>query len=106
MRRRAWGEPFDDASLTTKGTHDYPMVGEEGKDFIKEVLVPERELELSLEGVLWFDYLRLNLPFEDSEFSQAYKDRGFDPAKHHRLPIPLTERQIVGLDVLVQNSGY
>ncbi len=106
VRRRAWGEPFDDASLTTKGTHDYPKEGEEGKDFITEVLVPERELELSLEGVLWFDYLRLNLLFEDSEFSQAYKDRGFDPAKHHRLPIPLTERQIVGLDVLVQNSGY
>ena len=106
VRRRAWGEAFDDASLTTKGEHDYPMAGEESKDFITEVLVPERELELSLEGLLWFDYLRLNLLFEDSEFSQAYKDRGFDPAKHHRLPIPLTERQIVGLDVLIQNSGY
>ena len=32
--------------------------------------------------------------------------RGYDPNKHHRLPIPLAERQIVGMDILKQNDGY
>jgi hypothetical protein len=98
VRRRAWGYPFDDASLTNPETVDYPSSTDTG-DFM-QALVAEREKELCLEGHLWFDYLRWN------KTAALYKDRGFDPAKHHRLPIPLAERQVVGMNVLLQNSGY
>lgn len=98
VRRRAWGYPYTDADLTNPVSVDYPT-SEDSDDFM-EVLVAEREKELCLEGHLWFDYLRLN------KSAELFKERGFDPQKHHRLPIPLTERQIVGMDVLLQNSGY
>ena len=92
VRRRAWSKPID---VPAPGV-DYTSAD---GDFM-EVLVAEREKELCLEGHLWFDYLRLNMA-ED-----LAKSRGFDPKKHHRLPIPLSERQIVGMNVLLQNSGY
>ncbi len=98
VRRRAWGYLFDDASLATAQEVDYPSALDSG-DFMTSLLA-EREKELCLEGILWFDYLRLNMAEE------LFKDRGFDAAKHYRLPIPLTERQIIGMDVLLQNDGY
>lgn len=98
VRRRAWGFPYDDASLGTPVVVDYPS--EEDTGTFMESIMAERERELCLEGHLWFDYLRLNMA------QSLFADRGFDPAKHHRLPIPLTERQIVGMNVLLQNDGY
>lgn len=89
VRRRAWGYAIDVPSSVDFTSGDFMTA-----------LVSEREKELCLEGHLWFDYLRLNLAEE------LCKSRGFDPMKHHRLPIPLSERQIVGMDVLLQNSGY
>jgi putative lipoprotein len=93
VRRRAWGENIDS---TTPQEHDYkPSEG----DFIT-ILVKEREKEMCLEGTLLFDYMRLGLD------KTLFISRGYDPNKHHRLPIPLAERQIVGMDILKQNDGY
>lgn len=98
VRRRAWGYPFDDASMSTPESVDYPSAVDSG-DFMA-ALIAEREKELCIEGVLWFDYLRWNMAEE------LFGDRGFDPKKHHRLPIPLSERQIVGMNILLQNDNY
>lgn len=98
VRRRAWKLPFDDASLTTIESVDYPSDADTGN--FMDALVKEREIELCLETHLWFDYLRWN------KAEELFKERGFEPAKHHRLPIPISERQIVGMDVLLQNKNY
>jgi hypothetical protein len=99
VRRRAWNLPYDDADLATPESVDFPATDEDPAEFMK-ALIAEREKEFCLEGVLWFDYLRWNIAAE------RFANRGFDPTKHHRLPIPLSERQIVGMNVLLQNSGY
>ena len=89
VRRRAWKYPVNEVSSVDFVSGDFMAA-----------LVAEREKELCLEGHLWFDYLRLNLA------ENLFKSRGFDPKKHHRLPIPLAERQVIGMDVLLPNSGY
>jgi hypothetical protein len=99
VRRRAWGFPYDDADLTTPESVDFPTSEDDSSDFM-QAIIAEREKELCLEGHLWFDYLRWNIAEE------RFAVRGFDPEKHHRLPVPLSERQIVGMDILLQNSGY
>jgi hypothetical protein len=95
VRRRGWKLPFDDASLQTPNAIDY-----DGSTDFKTELIAEREKELCLEGHLWFDYLRWN------KTAELFSSRGFNPDKHHRLPIPLSERQIVGMNILLQNKGY
>lgn len=89
VKRRAWGYDINTASAIDFSSGDF-----------MEALIAEREKELCLEGVLWFDYLRWN------KAEELFTERGFEPAKHHRLPIPLSERQIVGMDLLLQNSNY
>lgn len=92
VRRRAWGE---DMASSSPQPHDYTAA--EG-DFM-EALVAEREKEMCLEGTLFFDYVRLGL--DTREFG-----RGYERDVHSRLPIPLSERQLIGFDKLVQNTGY
>jgi tetratricopeptide (TPR) repeat protein len=99
VRRRAWRLPFDDASMATVLPVDFPSAEDDPGDFMK-ALIAEREKELCLEGHLWFDFLRWN------KAAEVFAGRGFDPEKHHRLPIPYSERQIVGINILLQNSGY
>lgn len=89
VRRRAWGYAIDAPSPVDFISGDF-----------MSALIKEREKELCLEGHLWFDYLRLNLA------ESLCASRGFDPKKHHRLPVPLSERQVVGMNILLQNSGY
>lgn len=91
VRRRAWGKPIDQIS-------EYDYDTSEGD--LLSVIVKEREKELCLEGRLFFDYLRLGLDRE------LFASRGYNPEIHHRLPIPQAERQIVGMDKLLQNEGY
>ena len=93
VRRRAWGLDIDTPSEKDFTTGDF-----------FEALVKEREKELCLEGQLHFDYLR----WWDGPYGACtlYASRGFNPNKHHRLPIPLSERQAVGLSVLLQNENY
>lgn len=98
VRRRAWGYSFDDASLAVPESVDYPS-SEDSGDFM-DAIMKEREKELCLETHLWFDYLRWN------KTEELFASRGYEPNKHHRLPIPLPERQLVGMNVLLQNSGY
>lgn len=93
VRRRANKFP-----IYTLSSKDYST--NEG-DFI-DVLVKERERELCLEGVLFFDYRRLGL----DRTSESFIKRGYNWNIHRRLPIPMAERQIVGMDILKQNEGY
>jgi hypothetical protein len=86
----------------------YPVDQPSPKDItggnFMEYLVHEYEVELCGEGVLHFHYLRWwNAPYGAVN---KYASRGFNPNKHHRLPIPLSERQAVGMDILKQNEGY
>lgn len=94
VRRRAWGE---DINSTAPQPHDYSATTDGN---FMDALVAEREKEMCLEGTLWFDYLRMGIA------KDLFAARGFNPDKHSRLPIPLSERQIVGMDILTQNSGY
>lgn len=89
VRRRAWGYNINSASSVDFLTGDFMTA-----------LIAEREKELCLEGILWFDYLRWN------KAEELFKNRGFNSKKHHRLPIPLSERQIVGMNLLLQNDNY
>lgn len=93
VRRRAWKLP-----VYTASSKDFS--NSEGE--FMDVLMKEREKELCLEGVLFFDYRRLGLDRTMTSFSS----RGYMWNKHRRLPIPLAERQIVGMDILKQNDGY
>lgn len=93
VRRRAWKE---DIYSGTPQPHDYT----ETEGDLLDAIVAEREKEMCLEGTLWFDYLRMGLA------QKLFGARGYDHEVHSRLPIPLSERQLIGMDVLLQNPGY
>jgi hypothetical protein len=77
----------------------------------------ERRLELSLEGIRYFDVLRKGLTFADSEFTlqgvrgpnyegdQQIFDVQFDAATRGFLPIPQTEVDL-SAGIFQQNAGY
>lgn len=94
VRRRAWGE---DVESSAPQPHDYDQATD--GQFL-DALVLEREKEMCLEGTLWFDYLRMGLA------TTLFADRGYDHEIHSRLPIPLAERQLIGMNILLQNPGY
>jgi hypothetical protein len=100
VRRRGWNLPFEDSDLTTPESVDFPNAPDDDSGDFMKALMLEREKELCLEGHIWFDYLRWNLA------ENLCGSRNFDPEKSHRLPIPYSERQIVGMNVLLQNKGY
>jgi len=77
----------------------------------------ERRLELSLEGLRYFDVLRRGIDYANQEFThsgirgpnyegdQQIFDVTFNPATRGFLPIPQTEIDL-SAGVLVQNDGY
>jgi hypothetical protein len=82
-----------------------------------ENIYRERRLELSLEGIRYFDVLRKGLAYATQEFTvvglrgpkyideQIVYDHTFNAATKGFLPIPQVEIDISG-GVLVQNAGY
>lgn len=75
------------------------------KDAFRTMVVEERRIELSFEGVRWYDIVRLKLG------SQVFGPNGldpqpnFDPARDYLFPLPITELQI-NPNLLPQNPGY
>ncbi|MDF1570746.1 MAG: RagB/SusD family nutrient uptake outer membrane protein [Bacteroidales bacterium] len=76
----------------------------------------ERRLELSLEGLRYFDLLRRGLSFAGQELTNSVRgpnyigdqdifDVNFDPATKGFLPIPQTEIDL-SAGTLIQNDGY
>ena len=82
-----------------------------------ENIYAERRLELSLEGIRYFDVIRKGMAYAQQEFTvvglrgpkyiddQIVYDHTFNPATRGFLPIPQVEIDISG-GVLKQNAGY
>ena len=82
-----------------------------------ENIYKERRLELSLEGIRYFDVLRKGLSYASQEFTvvgvrgpkytdeQVVYDHTFNSATKGFLPIPQTEVDLSG-GVIQQNAGY
>lgn len=82
-----------------------------------ENIYNERRLELSLEGIRYFDVLRKGLSFAEQEFTvvglrgdnyegdQIVFDHTFDPVTKGFLPIPQTEVDL-SAGTFKQNAGY
>lgn len=82
-----------------------------------ENIFKERRLELSLEGIRYFDVIRKGMAFASQEFTvvglrgphyegdQQIFDHTFDPATRGFLPIPQTEVDLSG-GLFRQNDGY
>jgi hypothetical protein len=76
----------------------------------------ERKLELSGEGHRFFDFVRWGiakdavgayLAYEGSKYpSGALLNTSFHPNKDEYLPIPQSQIDLLGKDVLAQNPGY
>jgi len=72
----------------------------------------ERRVELCLEGQRFFDIKRwgtaqtvMNIPIYGAG-SSLLENRTFDAAKNYLFPIPQTEIDLTGKDILLQNPGY
>lgn len=83
-----------------------------------ENIFRERRLELSLEGIRYYDVLRRGIAYASQEFTysgirgpnyespdQVIYDATFNPATKGFLPIPQTEIDLSG-GVFIQNDGY
>lgn len=82
-----------------------------------ENIYKERRLELSLEGIRYFDVLRKGLAYASQEFTvigvygpnytddQVVYDHTFNTATKGFFPIPQTEVDMSG-GVIIQNEGY
>ena len=85
------------------------------KDFATKAVRMERKLELSGEGHRFFDLVRwgvaadeLNkyLNYESKYLTTKFGGASFTSGKSEYYPIPQTQIDIQGSDVLSQNSGY
>lgn len=85
------------------------------KDFATKAVRMERKLELSGEGNRFFDLVRwgvaadeLNkyLNYESKYLTTKFGGASFTSGKNEYYPIPQTQIDIQGSDVLSQNSGY
>ncbi len=92
-------------------------VGLESVPATHENIMRERRLELSLEGIRYFDLLRQGLDYANQELThsgirgpnyegdQQIFDVTFNPATRGFLPIPLSEMDLSG-GLFDQNDGY
>ncbi len=92
-------------------------VGLESIPATPENIYNERRLELSLEGIRYFDVLRKGQSFATQEFTvvgvrgpkyegdQVIFDVTYNPATKGFLPIPQSELDLMG-DAFTQNAGY
>jgi hypothetical protein len=110
------------AELDSPNKQDYldrvrDRVGLESVPATIENILRERRLELSLEGIRYFDVLRRGLAFATQEFTysgirgpnyegdQVIFDAAFNAATKGFLPIPQTEIDL-SAGTFVQNDGY
>ncbi len=88
------------------------------KEAAREIVRFERKLELSGEGHRFYDLMRWGVDYAATKInayltydgallpSGALKDAKFDKGKDELLPIPQSQIDIQGSDVLKQNPGY
>lgn len=110
------------AELDSPNKQDYldrvrDRVGLESVPATPENILRERRLELSLEGIRYFDVLRRGVGYATQEFTysgitgpnyegdQVIFNATFNPATKGFLPIPQTEIDLSG-GAFVQNDGY
>ncbi|GAA4396460.1 RagB/SusD family nutrient uptake outer membrane protein [Nibrella viscosa] len=93
----------------------YPASAFATKEAAREAVRFERKLELGTEGHRYFDLLRwglaapvLNayLAYESKKLPGGFAGAQFSPNQDEYLPIPQTQIDIQGANVLKQNPGY
>lgn len=94
---------------------EYPSASFGSKDAARSAVRFERKLELSGEGHRFYDLVRwgvaesvLNayLAYEAPKLPTGFLGAKFTPNQDEFLPIPQTQIDIQGKDVLTQNKGY
>jgi starch-binding outer membrane protein, SusD/RagB family len=90
--------PFLNQVRTRAGLEGYPNTMSQTET--RDAIVLERRLELSFEGVRWFDLVRTGKAYE------VMKDKGMAPYMTV-FPIPLSQVQIINdPTIFPQNPGY
>jgi hypothetical protein len=107
--RRADGSPAADYTI---GIYETPWTSaEQARGAVRF----ERKLELSGEGHRFFDLVRWGiaadeinryLGYESAILPVALGGSSFVAGKHEHYPIPASEIDLLGSDVLKQNPGY
>lgn len=105
IRERAFGN--DD--------HHYTLADIATEDAFLDKLLLERRLEFAFENERWFDLVRTGRYMTELKSVERYYNPSdgsvqtvqLNPQEHHRyMPIPRSQIDLVGPDVLQQNEGY
>ena len=92
-----------------------PDVTASGKEQLRKAIWHERRMELALEGERFYDLVRQSRvePNRVGNIMRAFgekfnNDKGkyFQNGKHELFPIPQSEIDLLGTDIMPQNSGY
>lgn len=99
----------------------YPEVTIASQDALRKIVRKERRVELAFEGLRWFDIKRwkigagpggtMNGPVLGAYLSDGtYKDAGTraldNPDRDYLRPVPQSQIDLMGKEVLSQNAGY
>ena len=93
----------------------YPVSFFASKETTRNTVRFERKLELAEEGHRFFDLVRwgiaaptLNafLAYQKTKLTNAYSGAAFSTGKNEYLPLPQTQIDLQGKNVLAQNPGY
>lgn len=112
VRLRAKNSPLPDAGVNYV-VEIYPPFADQAE--ARQAVRLERKLELALEGHRFYDLVRwgiaaetLNayLEYEDQFLSPPFLGARFVAGKHEYLPIPQTEIDLQGQEVIMQNPNY
>lgn len=111
LRARAYGVSISQTTL-------YPAVTGGTQNELREIVRRERMIELCFEGQRRDDIIRWRIA-ENVMNGNCYgiqetvggdyilvMERRFDPAIHYLFPIPQSEIDLVGKDILLQNPGW
>ncbi|MGK6352064.1 RagB/SusD family nutrient uptake outer membrane protein [Parapedobacter sp. DT-150] len=105
VRQRAFGND----------SHDYTMADIATEEAFMDKLLLERRLEFAFENERWFDLVRTGRYLTELTTVERYYNPSdgsvqvvtLHPEEHHRyMPIPRSQIDLVGSEVLQQNEGY
>ena len=105
VRERAFGDD----------SHQYTMADIATEETFLDKLLLERRLEFAYENERWFDLVRTGRFITELKSVERYynpsdgsvQKKSLNPQEHHRyMPIPRSQIDLVGSDVLQQNEGY
>lgn len=116
VRSRALGSPVLDADGNNAANYNVGIYNSfASQSEARQAVRMERKLELSGEGHRLYDLVRWGvaaetmnayLAYEDARLSSPFSGAQFTAGKHEYLPIPQNEIDLIGADILKQNSGY